>query len=146
MTSLLDRITGSADDLEDAPVTTPMPFTPAVPGTSTIVWWFGIPGLDPDIRVAPEDWLFAAECSAMACAAQVVGLDAGRADWWRSAKSAPARKWLEWLLEAQPGSPDMRKRILALRLVCERAAVISDDYILHAAQSLHAACSGMRPR
>lgn len=127
--------------------TPPLRYTPAVPGTSAIPWWTGVPGLDPDIRVADEGWLFAAECAAMACAAQVLGSDAGRADWWRSVKSAPARKWLEWLLEAQIGSPDMRKRVLALRLICERAAVIADDHILDAARSLHAACSpGMRPR
>jgi len=146
MTSLLDRFTSTDDEPEKIPVTTPRPFAPPVPGTSTIPWWTGIPGLDPDVRVSPEDWLFAAECSAMACAAQALGSGAGRADWWRSVKSAPARKWLDWLLEA-PGEADTRKRILALRLICERAAVIDDEHILHAAQSLHAACSpGMRPR
>ena len=147
MTSLLERMTGTADDLEETTVTfPPQPYAPAVPGISAIPWWTGVPGLDPDIRVSPEDWLFAAECSAMACAAQVLGSGAGRADWWRSVRSAPARKWLDWLLDA-PGEADARKRILALRLICERAAVIDDEHILHAAQSLHAACSpGMRPR
>lgn len=147
MTSLLDRFTGTDDEPERAPVTTPpRPFAPSVPGTGSIPWWTGVPGLDPDIRVPDGGWLFAAECSAMACAAQVIGIDAGRADWWRSAKSAPARKWLDWLLEA-PGEADTRKRILALRLICERAAVIDDDRILDAARSLHAACSpGMRLR
>ena len=141
MTSLLERMTGTGDDLEETTVTfPPQPYAPAVPGISAIPWWTGVPGLDPEIRVGPADWLLAAECSAMACAAQVIGIDAGRADWWRSARSAPARKWLMWLLEA-PGEPDTRKRILALRLVCERAAVIPDDHILQAAQSLHAACS-----
>jgi hypothetical protein len=139
MTALLDRFTGT-DEPERTPVTTPRPFAPSVPGASAIPWWTGVPGLDPDIRVSEDGWLFAAECSAMACAAQVIGIDAGRADWWRSVKSAPARKWLEWLLES-PGEPDTRKRILALRLVCERAAAIDGDQILHAAQSLHAACS-----
>jgi hypothetical protein len=144
VTSLLERII-PAGEPEEAPVTTPpLPFTPAVPGTSAIPWWTGVPGLDPDVRAV--DWQMAAECSAMACAAQVLGGDAGRADWWRSAKSAPARKWVTWLLDA-PDELDGRKRILALRLICERAAVIGDDHILYAAQSLHAACTlGVRPR
>lgn len=142
MTALLDRLTGT-DDLEAAPMPAPQPALP-VPGTSSIPWWTGVPGLDPDCRV--DDWGIAAQFAAMACAAQVLGTDAGRADWWRSAKSAPAAKWVTWLLEATHEA-DARKRILALRLICERAAVIGDDYILHAAQSLHAACSpGMRLR
>jgi hypothetical protein len=146
MTSLLERFTAADDEPERTPVTPSRPFTPAILAASAPPWGAGVPGLDPEIHVGQGDWLFAAECSAMACAAQVLGADAGRADWWRSEKGAPARKWLEWLLEAG-GDPDMRKRILALRLICERAAVIGDDHILPAAQSLHAACSpGMRLR
>jgi hypothetical protein len=144
VTTLLERFTGTSDELEAAPVTVPQRGLPAVPGTSAIPWWTGVPGLDPDVRAM--DWQMAAECSAMACAAQVLGTGAGRADWWRSVKGAPARKWVTWLLEA-PDEIDGRKRILALRLISERAAVIADDHILQAAQSLHAACSpGMRPR
>jgi hypothetical protein len=146
VTAILDRLIGTDDEPERTPLTTPRPFAPALRAASAPPWGAGVPGLDPEIHVGQDGWLFAAECSAMACAAHVVGIDAGRADWWRSVKSAPARKWLEWLLEA-PGDPDMRKRILALRLICERAAVIDDDHILQAAQSLHAACSpGMRLR
>jgi hypothetical protein len=140
MTSLLERFTGPADDLETPLTPPPQQYTPAVPGTSAIPWWTGVPGLDPDIRVPDDGWLLAAECSAMACAAQVVGIGAGRAGWWRTEKSSPARKWLDWLLEAA-GTPDTRKRILALRLICERAAVIHDEHILRAAQSLYAACT-----
>ena len=140
MTVILDRLTGAEPEPERTHVSQPRPFAPSIPGASNLPWWTGVPGLDPDIRVGQGDWLFAAECSAMACAAQVIGVDAGRADWWRSVKGAPARKWLEWLLE-YTSEPDIRKRILALRLICERAAAIDDDQILHAAQSLHAACS-----
>jgi len=145
MTAILDRFTVADHDELEETLPSPPPALP-VPGTSAIPWWTGVPGLDPDIRVTDTDWLLAAEFSAMACAAQVIGTGAGRADWWRTAKSSPARKWLEWLLEGL-GTPDIRKRILALRLICERAAVIGDDHILQAAQSLHAACSpGMRLR
>lgn len=140
MTSILERFTSSPDEPEVAPMPVPRQGLPPVPGASMIPWWTGVYGLDPDIRVNPGDWLLAAECAAMACAAQVLGTGAGRADWWRSAKGAPARKWLTWLTESG-GDADIRKRILALRLICERAAVIGDDYILPAAQSLHAACS-----
>ena len=141
MSMLLDRMT---DDLEVAAMPSPQPGLPAVPGTSAIPWWTGVPGLDPDCRV--DDWAQAAGFAAMACAAQVLGTNAGRADWWRSSKSAPAAKWLTWLLEATHET-DARKRILALRLICERAAVIGDDHILQAAQSLHAACTpGVRLR
>ena len=142
MSILMDRLTGVTDELEET-LPSPPPALP-VPGTSAIPWWTGVPGLDPDCKV--DDWAVAAQFAAMACAAQVLGTNAGRADWWRSAKSAPAAKWVDWLLEAQH-KIDAQKRILALRLVCERAAVIGDDHILQAAQSLHAACSpGMRLR
>ena len=140
MVAILDRLTGTEPEPERTHVTQPRPFAPSVPGASSLPWWTGVPGLDPDMRIGQDGWLFAAECSAMACAAQVVGIDAGRADWWRTVKSAPAAKWLKWLLE-YTSELDLRKRILALRLVCERAAVIGDDYILQAAQQLHAACT-----
>lgn len=140
MTSVLERLTAPPTEPESPTVMAPPPFSPSVPGSSSLPWWTGVPGLDPEMHVGKDGWLFAAECAAMACAAQVVGIDAGRADWWRSQKASPARKWLTWLLEA-PGEPDTRKRILALRLICERAAVISDDHILQAAQQLYAACT-----
>ena len=45
MTALLDRLTGT-DDLEAAPTPAPQPALP-VPGTSSIPWWTGVPGLYP---------------------------------------------------------------------------------------------------
>jgi hypothetical protein len=122
----------------EATMPTRQPSAPAVPGTTSVPWWTGVPGLDPGVRYA--DWRSAAEFAAMACAAYVLGSSAARVNWWQSWKSAPARKWLTWLLEAA-GDADAGKRILALRLVCERAAEIPDDKILGVATSLHAACT-----
>lgn len=110
---------------------------PAVPGTSLIPWWTGVPGLDPDIRGA--DWRWMAQATAMACAAHVLGADAGRWDWWRTRKSSSAATWFKWLLKAR-GEDDAYMRRLALRLICERAALIPDDEILPAAEMLYAAC------
>ena len=90
MTSILERWTGASDELEETPVPVPRQGLPAVPGTSAIPWWTGVPGLDPDCR--DEDWAQAAGFAAMACAAQVLGTSAGRADWWRTEKSAPGRE------------------------------------------------------
>src|SRR5580704_13920273 len=98
MVTILERLTGASGDLEEIPMPVPPQGLPAVPGTSAIPWWTGVPGLDPDCRV--DDWAYAAGCAAMACAAQVLGSGAGRADWWRTQKSAPAARWLAWLLEA----------------------------------------------
>jgi len=132
VTSLLDRITGTGGDFEERPLSN-LPFTPPVPGTSAIPWWTGVPGLDPDVR--NTDWRVAARCSAMACAAQVFGLDAGRP---RIIRGAPVRRWVGWLLEAGEDT-ECRMRILALRLVCERAAGADPDVVLQAAQEIYAA-------
>jgi len=137
MTSILDRVTGT-----DEGTLMPIPESlPAVPGTSAIPWWVGVPGLDPDARCA--DHVFAAQATAMACAAHVLGADAGRWDWWRTERSAPVARWLEWLLRHN-GEADAYMRRLALRLICERAAALPDDEILRAAQSLHRACTPRR--
>ena len=112
-----------------------MPFPeslPAVPGTSAIPWWTGVPGLDPDVRYA--DWVYGAECAAIACGVHVLGLDAGRAEWLRGQMKAPVRKWAEWLTGG--GELQAPKRTMTLRLVCERAAAIDPDYILTVAQNL----------
>ena len=130
MTTFLDRLNGT--DVE--PEGTSMPFPeslPAVPGTSAIPWWTGSIGVDPDVRY--KDWRYAAECAAIACAVHVLGLDAGRADWWQGQMKAPVRKWAEWLAADQEQAP---KRTMTLRLVCERSAVIHPDHILGVAQKL----------
>lgn len=132
MTSLLDRFTGPAADLEDTPVTTPRPFSLAVPGTSQVPWWTGVPGLDPDIRY--QDWVYAAECAAIACGIHVLGADAGRADWLRGHIKNPVRKWAEWLTGG--GEFEAPKRTLTLRMLCERSDAISPDHILPAAQAI----------
>ena len=111
----------------------PLPFTPPVPGTSAIPWWAGVPGLDPDVR--NTDWQIAARCSAMACAAQVFGLDAGRA---RLIRGTPVKRWVRWLFDAGEET-ECRMRILALRLVCERAAGFDPDDVLQFAQEIYAA-------
>ena len=134
MTSLLERFT--ADDEPEGPAMTfPPQGLPAVPGTSAIPWWTGVPALDPDLRNY-GDWIYAAECAAIACAVHVLGLDAGRADWLRGQMKAPVKTWARWLTEDQAQAP---KRTMTLRLVCERAAVISPDHILQVAKDLCAA-------
>lgn len=137
MTSLAARFLGTADDPEDTPVTTPPRRIPAVPGANGIPWYAGVPGLDPECRVA--DWTYAARCAAMACAALVLGAEAGRHAALRTPRSAPAAKWLEWLFKASD-EVDGKMRILALRLTCEHAGAISADQVLQAASDLHAAC------
>ena len=132
MTSMLDRLNG-ATDMEG---TMPIPESlPAVPGTSAIPWWTGAIGLDPDVRYT--DWTYKAECAAIACAIQVLGLDAGRADWLRGQMKAPVRKWAEWLIAG--GEEQAPKRTMTLRLVCERSATIGPDHILDVARTLCAA-------
>ena len=46
MTSILDRMT-AADEGTLMPIPESLP---AIPGTSAIPWWTGVPGLDPDRR------------------------------------------------------------------------------------------------
>lgn len=136
MTTLLERFSGASDELEGAGMPVPEGL-PAVPGTSAIPWWTGVPGLDPDVRYT--DWVYAAECSAMACGVYVLGADAGRAEWLRFKLSAPVKKWAEWLVGG--GEADAPKRRLVLRMVCERSAAIPPDHILSAAQNIHAAAT-----
>ena len=108
---------------------------PAVPGTSAIPWWIGVIGLDPDVRYT--DWVYKAECAAIACGVVVLGLDAGRADWLRGQMQAPVTRWAKWLVEG--GEAQAPKRMMTLRLVCERSAAIHPDHILKDAQNLCAA-------
>lgn len=108
---------------------------PAVPGTSAIPWWTGVPGLDPDVRWA--DWESKAEFVAIACGVHVLGLDAGRADWLRGQMKSPVKTWLKWLVAG--GEAELPKRAMTLRLVCERSAAIGPDYILKVADDLRVA-------
>jgi hypothetical protein len=131
MTSILDRVAGT-----DEGALMPIPESlPAVPGTSAIPWWMGVPGLDPDVRWA--DWEYKAECAAIACGVHVLGLDAGRASWLQGQMKAPVRKWAEWLVAGGEGQAP--KRAMTLRLVCERSAAIGPDHILDVAKTLCAA-------
>lgn len=132
MVDLIERLTGPADAPEETPVTTPRPFAPAVPGTSQVPWWTGVPSLDPDVRY--QDWVYAAECAAIACGIHVLGADAGRADWLRGHIKNPVRKWAEWLTAG--GEFEAPKRILTLRMLCERSETIGPDYILTAAKDI----------
>jgi hypothetical protein len=132
VTSILDRLNGVTDMEGAMPVSESLP---AVPGTSAIPWWTGVPGIDPDVRYAI--WEYKAECAAIACAVHVLGLDAGRADWLRGQMKAPVRKWAEWLVAG--GEEQVPKRTMTLRLVCERSAAIGPDHILDVARTLCAA-------
>ena len=134
MTTIFERRAGA--ELEGTLMPTPESLPP-VPGTSAIPWWVGVPGLDPDSRAASWQWM--AQATAMACAAHVLGADAGRWDWWRTRKSSSAATWFKWLLKAR-GEDDAYMRRLALRLICERTALIPDDEILPAAEMLYEAC------
>ena len=128
MTSILDRMTGT-----DEGTLMPIPQSlPSVPGTSAIPWWTGVPGIDPDARYT--DWIYKAECAAIACGVVVFGLDAGRADWLRGQMKAPVKKWAEWLVKG--GELQAPKRTMTLRLVCERSAAIHPDHILGVAEEL----------
>ncbi len=137
MTTLLDRVTGTASEPQETRVTNPAPFT--LP--RGVPWWAGVPGLDP--AMPADDWALAAQCAAMACAVCVFGTGAGYAGKLLSRKGAPARQWLDWLLEA-PGPEDASRRRLALRLICERTQVADADAILEDARHLHDACSARR--
>jgi hypothetical protein len=64
----------------------------------------------------------------------VLGLDAGRADWLRGQMKAPVTKWAKWLAEG--GEYDAPRRMMTLRLVCERSAEIHPDQILKIAEEL----------
>jgi hypothetical protein len=136
MTAILDRLS-SPDPEPETMMTTPRQGLPAVPGTSAIPWWTGVASLDPDVRYA--DWIFAAECAAIACGIHVLGADAGRADWLRGQIKGPVRKWAEWLTAG--GEAEAPKRTLALRMLCERSDAIRPDHILSAAQSVCAAAA-----
>jgi len=129
MTSLLERITGTADNPEETRVTTPRPYAPAA-----VPWWAGVYGLDPAIPVG--DWAIAARCTAMACAVRIHGVDAPyRAGLF---KSSPATRWHEWLWKAVT-PVDAAARRLALRLVCDQAGTVDPDHVLQVAQDLLAA-------
>ncbi len=128
--TVIDRLAGADIEPEG---TMPTPGSlPAVPGTSAIPWWTGVPGLDPDTRYT--DWIYKAECAAIACGVHVLGLDAGRADWLRGQMQAPVTRWAKWLVEG--GEAQAPKRMMTLRLVCERSAAIHPDHILKDAQNL----------
>lgn len=142
MTTLAARIFGPADAPEDTLVTAPQRKIPAVPGTSGIPWYAGVPLLDPDCRVA--DARFGARCAAMACAALVFGADAGHRAVFRSPQSSPAGKWCRWLL-SDADDVEVRVRALALRLTCEQVhaaqAGADADVLLRAVQDLYAGCA-----
>lgn len=131
MTSIFDRFT-SADEPEAPPMTVPRQGLPPVPGASMIPWWTGVPGLDPDVRY--QDWMYAAECAAIACGIHVLGADAARADWLRGQIKNPVRKWAEWLTAG--GEFEAPKRRLVLRMLCERSDAIGPDHILPVAKDI----------
>ena len=113
-------------------MTTPRQGLPAVPGTSQIPWWTGVPGLDPDVRY--QDWYYAAECAAIACGIHVLGADAGRAEWLRGQIKSPVAQWAKWLTDG--GEFEAPKRRLALRMLCERSDAIGPDHILSVAKAI----------
>jgi hypothetical protein len=134
MVALIERFTGTAEP-EERPVTAPQPFTR---GLSP---WQYVPGIDPAAGIA--DWALEAQCTAMACAAHVYGAGAGYPVKLLSRKGAPARQWLDWLLDtASPEDAALRR--LALRLICERTQAADADDILEDARHLHDACSARR--
>jgi hypothetical protein len=134
MTALLDRFAGIVSEPEETRVTK----SPSLTSPRGVPWWAGVPGLDPVIEAG--DWAFAAQCTAMACAACVFGADAGYPGKLLSRKGAPAWQWLDWLLDATSAEDAFRRR-LALRLICERTQVADADDILKDAQHLHESCS-----
>jgi hypothetical protein len=146
VTSLMERLTGPRDDEldEETRVTNPPSFT--LP--RGVPWWAGVYGLDPAmtaeaVALPGDDWALAAQCTAMACAACVFGAGAGYPVKLLSRKGAPARQWLDWLLDA-PGPEDAACRRLALRLTCERTQAADAAAVLEDAQHLHDACSARR--
>ena len=140
MTSLIERITGSADDTEDAPMTTPRQGYPAAAGT--VPWWAGVPGLDPACP-APADPDLAARIAAEACARQVYGPGAAAGPLFGR---SPAQKYLDWLLKAGPDDVEAWVRRYALRRACDYAATIGADDILDAAGETAAFVSPGRRR
>ena len=132
MTTLMERLTGADSEPEVAPMTVPRQGLPPVPGASMIPWWTGVPGLDPDVRY--EDWIYAAECAAIACGIHVLGADAARADWLRGQIKGPVKKWAEWLTAG--GEFEAPKRRLVLRMLCERSDAIGPDHILSVARDI----------
>ena len=136
MSMLLDRFTAPAEP-EEPPVTTPRPRSFGVP------WWAGVPGLDPAVPVDEgtfADWGFAAQCTAMACAAHVFGNAAGYSEKLFSRKGSPARQWADWLLAAV-SEEDAARRRLALRLACEHSEALNAGDILEDAATLYASVS-----
>jgi hypothetical protein len=131
MSMLLDRITGT-DPEPEVTMTVPRQGLPPVPGASMIPWWTGVPSLDPDVRYA--DWIYAAECAAIACGIHVLGADAARAEWLRGRIKSPVRAWTDWLTSG--GDAEAPKRTLALRMLCERSDAISPDHILPVAKDI----------
>lgn len=129
--TVIDRLMGADVEPEGTSMSFPGSL-PAVPGTSAIPWWTGVPGLDPDVRY--ESWKYKVSCAAIACGVHVLGLDAGRADWLRGQMKAPVTKWAKWLAEG--GEYDAPRRMMTLRLVCERSAEIHPDQILKIAEEL----------
>ena len=130
MTSLLDRFTAPAEP-EETPVTTPRPRIPGVP------WWAGVYGLDPAMPV--NEWVLAAQCTAMACASHVFGAPAGYAEKMFSRKGSPASQFTAWLLH-DGGPEDAARRRLALRLAADSAQALNAGEILEDAQALLDSC------
>jgi len=133
--TVMERLMGADTEPEEPRMTFPPQGLPAVPGTSAIPWWTGVPGLDPDLHY--KDWIYAAECAAIACGVHVLGLDAARVEWARLRMKSPVQRWAKWLTDG--GQAQAPKRTLTLRLVCERSATIDPEYILKVAQDLCAA-------
>ena len=135
MIPLLDRMTGTHDDLEAAPMTTPRPHAYGVP------WWAGVYGLDPAIPV--DDWDVAARYTALACAVHVTGINAVyRTSLMPTRKNAPpVARFRSWLLEATNPEGAARRRF-ALRLACEHAAGYEMDDLLRVAQDFYEALTG----
>lgn len=130
--TVMERRMGADTEPEGAVMPILQQGLPTVPGTSAIPWWTGVPGLDPDLRY--DDWVYAAECAAIACGIHVLGADAGRADWLRGQIKGPVRKWAQWLTDG--GQAQAPKRTLTLRMLCERSNAIHPDHILSVAQSI----------
>lgn len=135
MSALVERFTGPADDLEDRPVTAPVPFARGVSP------WQHVPGIDP--AAATGDWALEAQCTAMACAAHVFGLGAGYRAKLITRKGSPAQQWLDWLLDTASPEDAMLRR-LALRLICERTQAADADAVLEDARNLHDATTARR--
>lgn len=129
MTSLIERFTGTSDEPEDAPMTTPRLHAPGVP------WWAGVYGLDPAVPV--DDWDVAARYTALACAVHVAGTDAVYRTTLIGRKGVAAvARMRAWLLEATEPEGAARHRF-ALRLACEHAGGLKMDDLLEMAEAFH---------